>query len=362
MADGKDRDIWNAKDCAADLYPFLVLTAWYTRPTLYEGRMQEILLTETALTARIGRLPDTYSFSKQGFAEARVDTASIMFGGSEYVKDGLMPITELLGVTPWRARMLGIVDDLWRYAPVETPFGRIVSLDPEVNGDMLLVLSRLYWMTRDARYLEYATRLGDYYLLRRASPDARLRDAAAARPRQRGRVGAHGALRDAAEGAAGEGGGVSRADPRDARPHPRGGTQRGRPVLQRDRSARRASRSTRASPTTSATCSTATTPSTSSTAPTAYRDAVRKALGALDGKYRGFDWEDLGADGDADAIEGALYLYNREPVPSAAAWMDYQISGCGASRTRRTARGWSSFADEGSSRAVRRTATSIARR
>ena len=85
------------------------------------GRMQEMLLTETALTARIGRLPDTYSFSKQGFAEARIDTAAIMFGGSEYVKDGLMPITELLGVTPWRARMLGIVDDLWRYAPVETP-------------------------------------------------------------------------------------------------------------------------------------------------------------------------------------------------------------------------------------------------
>ena len=32
MAEGRDRDIWNAKDCAADLYPFLVLTAWYTRP------------------------------------------------------------------------------------------------------------------------------------------------------------------------------------------------------------------------------------------------------------------------------------------------------------------------------------------
>jgi hypothetical protein len=71
-----DRDIWNAKDCAADLYPFLVLTAWFTRPELYAGRMQEMLLTETALTARIGRLPDTYSFSKQGFAEARVDTAA----------------------------------------------------------------------------------------------------------------------------------------------------------------------------------------------------------------------------------------------------------------------------------------------
>jgi hypothetical protein len=131
MVMGPDRDIWNAKDCAADLYPFLVLTAWFTRPGLYDGRMHEILLTETALTARIGRLPDTYSFSKQGFAEARIDTASIMFGGSEYVKDGLMPITELLGAAPWRARMLNVVDDLWRYAPVETPHGRIVSLDPE---------------------------------------------------------------------------------------------------------------------------------------------------------------------------------------------------------------------------------------
>ena len=56
MAMGQDRDIWNAKDCAADLYPFLVLTAWFTRPELYAGRMHEILLTETALTARIGRL------------------------------------------------------------------------------------------------------------------------------------------------------------------------------------------------------------------------------------------------------------------------------------------------------------------
>ncbi|MEO8563604.1 MAG: hypothetical protein ABI601_16120, partial [bacterium] len=160
-----DSDIWNAKDCAADLFPFLVLTAWFTRPALYAGGMQEMLLTETALTSRLGRLPDTYSFSKRGFSEARVDTASIMFGGSEYVKDALMPITELLGATPWRARMMGIVDDLWRYAPVETPNGRIVSLDPEVNGDMLLVLSRIYWMTRDRRYLDYAIRLGDFYLL-----------------------------------------------------------------------------------------------------------------------------------------------------------------------------------------------------
>lgn len=80
-----------------------------------------MLRTETALTSRIGRLPDTCSFSKQGFAETRIDTAAIMFGGSEYVKDGLMPITELLGVTPWRARMIGIVDDLGDTCPCRPP-------------------------------------------------------------------------------------------------------------------------------------------------------------------------------------------------------------------------------------------------
>jgi hypothetical protein len=324
MVMGQDRDIWNAKDCAADLYPFLVLTARFTRPDLYEGRMHDILLTETALTARLGRLPDTYSFSKQGFAETKVDTASIMFGGSEYVKDGLMPITELLDAAPWRARMLNIVDDLWRYAPVETPHGRIVSVDPEVNGDMLLVLSRLYWMTRDARYLEYATRLGDYYLLGDHHPT---RDFATLRLRDHGnevvsgltelyatllkvqpakaaayRAPIHEMLDRILEVGRNEDGLFYNViDPRAGKAVNAGIADNFGYVLngyyivyQLDGT-------------------------------TAYRDAVRKALGALDGKYRGFDWENLGADGDADAIEGAMYLYNREPVPSAAAWMDYQI-------------------------------------
>jgi len=324
MAEGKDRDIWNAKDCAADLYPFLVLTAWYTRPTLFAERMPDILLTETALTSRLGRLPDTYSFSKQDFAEARIDTASIMFGGSEYVKDGLMPITELLGVTPWRARMLDIVDDLWRYAPIETPFGRIVSLDPEVNGDMLLVLSRLYWMTRDARYLQYAMRLGDFYLLSTHHPT---RDFATLRLRDHGNEVVAGltelyaTLREVQP---------EKADAYRAPIHEMldrillvGRNEDGLFYNVIDPRAGRATDANIADNFGYVLNGYYTMYRLDGTA--AYRDAVRKALGALDGKYRGFNWEDLGADGDADAIEGTLYLYNREPVPSAAAWMDYQI-------------------------------------
>ena len=164
------RDIWNPQDSAADNYPFFVITSYFTDPDLYLNQMQEILLTETALTSRIDHLPDQYSFPKGDFVDEDSDLERIMFGSAEYVKDGLLTIVELLGATPWRARMIGILDDMWRQAKVETPSGTIVSTNHEVNGEMLQILSRVYWMTGDEQYLEYAIRLGDYYLLGKNHP------------------------------------------------------------------------------------------------------------------------------------------------------------------------------------------------
>ena len=161
----RDKTIWNAKDSAADNYPFMVLTAALTDRSLFAGRMREMLETETRLTSRIDRLPDTWSFTKQAFQSETPKLDSIIFGGSEYVKDGLLPLTEWLGESPWQVRMLGIVDDIWKHAPIETPFGKIPSTNVEVNGEMLQALSRIYWMTGDEKYLEWAIRLGDYYLL-----------------------------------------------------------------------------------------------------------------------------------------------------------------------------------------------------
>jgi hypothetical protein len=57
----------------------------------------------------------------------------------------------------------------------------------------------------------------------------------------------------------------------------------------------------------------------------AYREATVKALACLAGKYRGYKWEENRADGYADAIEGALNLYNRERVASTADWIDSEI-------------------------------------
>jgi len=55
-----------------------------------------------------------------------------------------------------------------------------------------------------------------------------------------------------------------------------------------------------------------------------YRDAAIKALNSLNDRYRNHNWED-NADGYADAIEGTLNLYNRELIPSVKEWLDSEI-------------------------------------
>jgi hypothetical protein len=143
--------------------------------------MLDMLKTETRLTSRIDNMPDTYSFSKKGFAKTEPDLKAILFGSSEYIKDGLLPLTEWLGHSPWSDRMIAILDDIWKYAPVETDYGNIVSTNDELNGEMLQVLSRVYWMTGEQKYLDWAIRLGDYYLFEDNHPtrnfeNLRLRD------------------------------------------------------------------------------------------------------------------------------------------------------------------------------------------
>jgi hypothetical protein len=57
----------------------------------------------------------------------------------------------------------------------------------------------------------------------------------------------------------------------------------------------------------------------------AYRLAAQKALRNLNAHYRNYEWEGSSADGYADSIEGAINLYNREPIASAAEWIDSEI-------------------------------------
>lgn len=163
-------DSWTPRNSAADNYPFMVLVSKLTDSAIFHGRMLEMLETETRLTSRIGHMPDAYSFTKKGFVSENPDMGKIIFGASEYVKDGLLPLTEWLGPSPWSDRMIKITDDVWANAPVPTVYGTIPSLNVEVNGEQLQILSRIYWMTGEQKYLDWAIRLGDYYLLGQNHP------------------------------------------------------------------------------------------------------------------------------------------------------------------------------------------------
>lgn len=172
---------WVIQNSAADNYPFMVLTAFFTDKDLYNGEMKDILFREKELTTRKWGLPDDYDLKRNRFINEEPDLLRMQFGSSEYIKDGLLPLTEWLGESPWKDRMIELLDSIWESAAYQTEVGLIPTENVELHGEMLQVLSRVFWMTGDDKYLDWAIRLGDYYLLGNHHPsrdleELRLRD------------------------------------------------------------------------------------------------------------------------------------------------------------------------------------------
>jgi len=159
---GEYSDEWNYRDTAADCYPFVVWAAYYTDRDVLNGPMRDILHTEQRLCNHVDRLPVDYDMAKKQKLERSLD--QIIFGASEYAKDGLTAIVEITGKDEWFERFKGIVEDIFKHAEVETPYGKIPSQNIEVNGELLQMLPRLYTMTGEDKFLEWAHRLGDHYL------------------------------------------------------------------------------------------------------------------------------------------------------------------------------------------------------
>ena len=166
---------WNYFDTAADCYPFYVWAAYYTDREVLNTVMIDTLKAEQRLCNHLDRLPVRYNFDTRQKTVTSFD--AMIFGASEYAKDGLIPIVEITGKeSPWFDRMRGLVDDIFKHARIDTPYGKIPSTNVEVNGELLQLLSRLYSMTREQKYLDWAHRLADYYLLGGKFVPSRLSD------------------------------------------------------------------------------------------------------------------------------------------------------------------------------------------
>ena len=166
---------WNYNDTAADCYPFYIWAAHFTDQEILDTVMVDALAAEQRLCNHLDRLPVPYDMDKGEKVIPGFD--SIIFGASEYAKDGLIPIVEITGKDyPWFERMRGIVDDIFKHARYDTPYGKIPSHNIEVNGELLQLLPRLYCMTGDQKYLDWAHRLADHYLLPGGFVPTRLSD------------------------------------------------------------------------------------------------------------------------------------------------------------------------------------------
>ncbi len=316
----QDTDLWNANDCAADNYPFMVLTSFFTDRGRFDGLMKEMLRNEKRLTSRIKSLPDTYSFSKKGFLYEEPAMGRIVFGTAEYAKDGLMPLTEWLGHSPWSERMIEMLRDLGEYVKVADDPEFSITVKTEVNGELLQVLSRIYWMTGEQKFLDWAVTIGDYFLLGDGYPlktvdNLRLRD--------------HGC--ELISGLCELYATLHFADPEKKNTYREPLYRLLDYVLDHGRNEDGLFYNA-INPLTNEVLNTGLSDSwgynlngyytvfmVDSTEK--YREAVVKLFGNLH-KYRNYDWENGSADGYADAIESALNLYNRIPDARAAEWID----------------------------------------
>jgi len=309
---------WNARDAAADNYPFIVLAAHILDDRALKETVASMLERERKLTSRLASLPDDFLFATQGFRTEKPDPAEIVFGAAEYAKDGLMPIAEWVGPSPWLDRMQELVRDLFARASVETPFGPIPSANVEVAGDLLQATSRLAWASGDEDYRTWAFRLADDFLLHRdllAEKSLRLRDHGSE---------IIGGLTEACVLA-------SREDPERWRRY----RPRMRAILDRVLEIG-------ANP--DGLLYNAVAPVTGEVlnkgladtwgyvynayltiaaldGEPRYREAAARALASI-AKYGDYDWEGGSADGYADAIESAVNLLNRIPSVSASDWVD----------------------------------------
>ena len=310
---------WNYRDTAADCYPFYVWAAYFTDQQVLDTVMIDALEAEQRLCNHLDRIPVSYDMDAGPKIE--MDFDAMIFGASEYAKDGLVPIVEITGRDyPWFQRMQEIVDDIFKHAPYETL--RQDSLH-ERRGQRRPAADPAAAVFHDGR--AEVSRLGAppgrlLSVARRVRADAavgpRLRDHRRTGPAVCG--GPHGR---SGEGATSTGPTWSTCSTRccgAARIPTASSSATCRSTGPHDN----VDDSATAGATISWVFSTTTWP----WAPAATRGDPQADDESAQAALLKFNWDHGSRDNVADSVEGGLYLLRRFPVPEAFVWADREIA------------------------------------
>lgn len=310
IADGR----WNYRDTAADCYPFLVWAAYAVDEKALNGPVRAVLHAERKLCNFLDRIPVRYDLKKK--TKGSLSHDQLIFEASEYVKDGLIAIVEVTGRDEWFNRMKEIEEDIWKHARYDTKYGKIPSKSTEVNGEQIQALARLYTMTGQKKFLTWAERLADYYLLPGDFVPSRLRDHGCEI------IGGLGLLL----------GVESQHNPEKAKVYlplirkmldeilKRGVNEDGIMFNRLGNPNSRLSDGWGYNYVTYL-CYDMVAPKP------VYREHMERTLrNLMKPKYKNYPWEGRSIDGYADSIEGGIYILNRLPVPEGLKWVDREVA------------------------------------
>ena len=327
---------WNAKDCAADNFPFLLLTGEMTGQHHIQRAARAIFEQERRLCPRVDHLPDTYYFDRQGFSAESPKMDDLIFGAAEYAKDGLLPIIEWSGPGPWLDRAgagrghletCGFRHALRNASLIRDGSQRrsAAGREPSVLDDRGCAVSRMGLCT--GRLLSAAPAAAERGQDRAAGP----------RMRSPGRIG--GSLRHRVEDRCIQTRSVPSPHAPTARQHSVTRRVRGRHAAELVQSADRAEGQDTVSDGWGYVYNAFLTVAlVDEHRP--YRDAVEKALQHAH-THLGTNWEGYRGDGYADSVEGAINLLNRIPCETAWPWVEASLGIVhGLQRADGIAEGW----------------------
>ncbi|MBT3407296.1 hypothetical protein HN415_01295 [Candidatus Woesearchaeota archaeon] len=166
---GNEYNLWRPDQSTSDFFPFLLMSTYFTNKSQYNDLFSDTDIIKKAnyenglpamIEVKSGKL-----INKNQVIDYHFDNQ--IFGASEIVKDGMLPLIEYFGKNDWSYEYATyLIETINENCYINTSFGCIPSKVLEVNGEMLISLSRLYRITNNDEYIRQGLPIFKSYILK----------------------------------------------------------------------------------------------------------------------------------------------------------------------------------------------------